>query len=62
MNDDAMKMLRMVLNGQSRIDERLVTLKKELLEVEDRLRNEIKSGNKNIIKRVDKLGLDLAKL
>lgn len=63
--DTSLKMLQMILSGQNSIKTEIVKVRKELSDVEDRLNKKIDDVREDIIKltsRVDRLGLDLAKL
>ena len=60
--DDTNKMLRAIINGQSAMKSELLAKIDSVDKKVDRLEKKVDSVEKNITKRIDKLGLQLARL
>ena len=60
--DDTKKMLRVIINGQSAMKSELLTKIDGLGKKVDNLDVEVEKANRNLTKRIDKLGKQLAYL
>lgn len=61
-NDSSQKMLRMLINGQSKIHENIESVRSDLKKTEERLTEKIEEVKTSLTNRIDKIGLQVAKL